>query len=323
MGENGSEVVRVDRSIVLIPLFGVDVPSSSQGIRLGAKPSRAETDDEVELGEKLQPASLPVSQEFRGGKVLEVLVVSDNANWNHRAFEIMVPGVEGFKDGQQFLVMDIVVEFRSSESVGVEHHWANLAIWAGNGENAGDSVVGGISLDDDQSTWNPMSEDRSGSEGTFELLERGTVVGENPRSVFLRESSQRDNNVRVVEDELAVEIGKAKERLDVLHLARFPPILNCLDHGIRHSETTRRKQETEVFNRIHVEFTFFGLHKKAVFLEPREDFFDMPLMGGLILEIDEDVIQIDNNTDVKHICEDIVDKLLEGCGGVGQAHRHD
>ena len=69
------EVMRIDTSIVLIPLFGVNVPASSKGIRLSSKASGAEANDRVELGEELQPAGLPPSQEFgscnpRGGEVL-------------------------------------------------------------------------------------------------------------------------------------------------------------------------------------------------------------------------------------------------------------
>ena len=45
--------MQIDVSIVLIPLFGVDVPASSEGIRLSSKVSGVETNNEVELGEKL------------------------------------------------------------------------------------------------------------------------------------------------------------------------------------------------------------------------------------------------------------------------------
>ena len=43
----------IDASIALILLFGVDVPASSEGIRLSSEASRAEMNDEVELGEAL------------------------------------------------------------------------------------------------------------------------------------------------------------------------------------------------------------------------------------------------------------------------------
>ena len=43
----------IDASIVLIPLFGVDIPVSSEGIRLSSKTSRVEVNDKVELREEL------------------------------------------------------------------------------------------------------------------------------------------------------------------------------------------------------------------------------------------------------------------------------
>ena len=45
--------MQIDTSIVLIPLFGVDIPASSEGIRLSSKASRAEANNEVELEEEL------------------------------------------------------------------------------------------------------------------------------------------------------------------------------------------------------------------------------------------------------------------------------
>ena len=39
----------IDASIVLIPLFGVDIPVSSEGIRLSSEVSRVEGNDKVEL----------------------------------------------------------------------------------------------------------------------------------------------------------------------------------------------------------------------------------------------------------------------------------
>jgi len=96
----GAEIMRVDTSIVLIPLFGIDIPASSEGIRFHAKSSRTETDDHIELGEELRPAGLLAGQEFSGSKVLEVLVVGDNVDWSCGAFEVVSPSLEGLVDGE-------------------------------------------------------------------------------------------------------------------------------------------------------------------------------------------------------------------------------
>ena len=45
--------MRIDTSIVLIPLFGVDIPASSECIQLSFKVSRVEANNKVELGGEL------------------------------------------------------------------------------------------------------------------------------------------------------------------------------------------------------------------------------------------------------------------------------
>ena len=102
--------MQIDMSIVLISLFGVDIPASGEGIRLSSKVSRVEMNNEVELGEELQPAGLPPSQEFGGCKVLQVLVVGDDVNQSCGALKIMVPGPKNLMDSEQLLVMGVVVK---------------------------------------------------------------------------------------------------------------------------------------------------------------------------------------------------------------------
>ena len=47
------EVVLIDMSVVLIPLFEVDILVSNEGIRLFSKVSGAEVNDKIELGEEI------------------------------------------------------------------------------------------------------------------------------------------------------------------------------------------------------------------------------------------------------------------------------
>ena len=60
LSEDGFEVVRVDCSIASILFFWIDILSSSEGIQFGAKTTRAEPDDKVELEEVLRPLCLPL-----------------------------------------------------------------------------------------------------------------------------------------------------------------------------------------------------------------------------------------------------------------------
>ena len=56
------EVVRIDCGIASIPLFRINVPSSSESIWFGAEMIRVEPNDKVELEKVLRPPRLPVGQ---------------------------------------------------------------------------------------------------------------------------------------------------------------------------------------------------------------------------------------------------------------------
>ena len=49
LSEDGFEVVRIDCGLASIPPFRIDVPLSSKSIQFGAKITRAEPNDKVEL----------------------------------------------------------------------------------------------------------------------------------------------------------------------------------------------------------------------------------------------------------------------------------
>ena len=116
LSEHGFQVVWVYTSIVPVPLFWVDAPMASEGIRLCSEASRAEADGEVELGEVLQPAGLTAGQDLGAGEVLQVLVVGDHINRRGGALEVVAPVLEGLKDGQQLLVMGIIIQLRGGQS---------------------------------------------------------------------------------------------------------------------------------------------------------------------------------------------------------------
>jgi len=46
-------------------------------------------------------------------------------------------------------------------------------------------------------------------------------------------------------------------------------------------------------------------------------------VGLHILRVDEDVVEVDNDTDIEHVSKDGVNKVLEGCRGVSEAEGHD
>ena len=154
-------------NVVLIPFCGIDVPVSSEGIRLSSEVSRVEVNNKVKLGEELQSVNLLPSQEFGGCKVLQVLVVSDDINQSCRAFKIVVPGPKIIMNSKELLVMGVIVELWSKQSTKIVSDRPNLLIRRMNGENVSDDIVRGICLHNNQSIQNPVGEDRSRDEGVF------------------------------------------------------------------------------------------------------------------------------------------------------------
>ena len=70
-------------------------------------------------------------QELHHGEILQILVVSDNIHRSGRTFQIVTPGAESLIDGEELLIMGIIVEFWHSECPGVECNWMDLAILSG------------------------------------------------------------------------------------------------------------------------------------------------------------------------------------------------
>ena len=141
LSEDGLEVVKVDCGIASIPLFRIDVPSSSESIRFCAKTTRAKPDDKIEPEKVLRPPRLPLGQYLGSKKILKILMIRNNVNGIGQTFQIVPSNLESFKDGKQFLVMCVIVQLRCSESARVKGNWVNFIIFINNGEDCSKSIV--------------------------------------------------------------------------------------------------------------------------------------------------------------------------------------
>ncbi|KIO12105.1 hypothetical protein M404DRAFT_92629, partial [Pisolithus tinctorius Marx 270] len=97
-------------------------------------------------------------------------------------------------------------------------------------------------------------------EGILQAEEgRATLLRKVPRSAISCEASEQNNDVRVVINELSIEICKAEEGLDVLHLLQLRPVMDCLNFLSGHGETGGRENVAEVLNGVGVELTLLWL----------------------------------------------------------------
>ncbi|KIO08948.1 hypothetical protein M404DRAFT_132862 [Pisolithus tinctorius Marx 270] len=216
--------------------------------------------------------------------------------------------VEGLKDSQQLLVVGIIVEFWHGHGVRVESNWAEFTIRAGDQQNASNGIIRGISFNCKQSVRNPVSENRGGAEGSCQAEESGVALLEKvPRSTLSHEASEWNDDVGVVINESSVEICETKERLDVSHLPQLRPVMDCLNLLSGHGETGGGKNITKVLDRVRVKLALLWLGIKTMLSKAAEYLFYMFVY---------------HNADIKHVCKDAIDKLLEGHRHISQTEWH-
>jgi len=133
LSEDRLEVMKVDCGIASIPPFRIDIPSSSESIWFGAKTTRMEPDDKVELEEVLGLLHLSPGQYLGSRKILKVLMIHNNVDGIGQTFQIVSPNLESFKDGKQFIVMCVVIQLCHSKSAGVKSNQVNFIIIINNG----------------------------------------------------------------------------------------------------------------------------------------------------------------------------------------------
>jgi hypothetical protein len=83
-----------------------------------------------------------------------------------------------------------------------------------------------------------------------------------------------------------VEVGKAKEGLNVFDFPWFRPIEDGLHFVFSHAESVGGKNVSEVFHTVPVEFAFPGVGVQAMLPESVEDFFDVLFVLGHIVRVD-------------------------------------
>ena len=89
-----------------------------EGIRSGEELAGNMDHSEGEVGEVNKPACLLSIKQLRLMKVREVLVISENLQWEGRAMKVVVPRFQGADDHEEFPVINVVVSFGRRERLG-------------------------------------------------------------------------------------------------------------------------------------------------------------------------------------------------------------
>ena len=80
-----------------------------------------------------------------------------------------MPDFEYFKNGEQFSIMDIVVELGQGKCPRVKGDQMDFTVgWRYGRKDSSKGIVQGIHFNNNQRAWNPVSQDQHSGEGFFQ-----------------------------------------------------------------------------------------------------------------------------------------------------------
>ena len=94
--------------------------------------------------------------------------------------------------------------------------------------------------------------------------------------------------------------------------------MNNLYFVVEYGKARRRKDVSQVLYSLRVKFAFLCFGIKTSLVEMLEYFFYMLVMLGHVIRVDEYIIQIDYNTDIQKVRENVIHELLEGHRSIGK-----
>ncbi|KAF9801366.1 hypothetical protein IEO21_10133 [Rhodonia placenta] len=112
-------------------------------------------------------------------------------------------------------------------------------------------------------------------------------------------------------NEVAVEVGKPPELLNVFFVPGYRPLINSFQLCRIHRYLIVTKHIADIVDFGNIPFALLRLQEQVVILKASKDLACDLIMLLLIGGEDEYIIQ-----------EDVIHHRLEGCGGIGEAEEH-
>src|SRR5882762_3741770 len=180
----------------------------------------------------------------------------------------MAESFEGANDGEEFFVVDVVVELRRLHGFGEESNRVPSVKKVRLFENGTKSKVTGISDNAERKGGIREGEDWSDRKGVNEgAKSRFLRCGPNVGDIFLCESKERVCNLGVIFDEAMIKVAEAKEGLEFLNGLGLGPFGNAGNFGRVHSNGSFRNDDAEIFDGRLIEGALLGFEEEVVFLE--------------------------------------------------------
>ena len=141
-----------------------------------------------------------------------------------------------------------------------------VAIEVGLEEDGTGCVLGCVGGDSEGGREIREVEDGLCEEETFEGVKGGLAGGGPiPGEILLGEVEKRASDIRIVGDELSVEIGKAKERANIFHLSWCGPIRDAIEFDRVHGQLAGFNDHSEVLHLVGGKLALLEFQVKVEF----------------------------------------------------------
>ena len=110
--------------------------------------------------------------------------------------------------------------------------------------------------------------------------------------------------------------------MNILNFLRLQLVLNNLYFVIRHSKARRKKDIFQILYWLGVKFVFLYFGIKTSLAEILKYFFYIPVMFGHVIWVNKYIIQIDHNTYIQKIGENVIHELLKSYRSIGKTKGH-
>ncbi|KAG6875329.1 hypothetical protein C0992_004300 [Termitomyces sp. T32_za158] len=186
-----------------------------------------------------------------------------------RAFQEVVPLLQGPDNGQYLLVVDLVIALHSVEAFGVKGHGVPLLVlWGLLEQDYTSHKIGAVGLNMEGMVIVGEDEDRLGGDGGLEGIKGPLLhVPSGLSHILSGEVKQRPCMVGKVLDELLVEVGEPQEGLYLLLVLGLWPLDYASHlHGV-HLHHTLRDDQPKVLNAGLLKLTLFQFEVELVQVE--------------------------------------------------------
>ena len=122
---------------------------------------------------------------------------------------------------------------------------------------------------------------------------------------------------------MSVEVSEPQKALYILNTGWGLLISNSSDFGRIHPDFSLGDDEIKIFDFFDIEFTFVNVKLKTGVLKLSENCLNMNLMVLSVLTVDQNIVNVDSDKNIKAVSENVIDVALKETWSFTEFKGHD